>query len=92
MNENTYQEMANLLKKTFSIALKQKRAEYGYSREETEEKCCISNKQIYNIEYGKSLPRLTTLENLAIVFNLDLNAILKTLIEKGYVITPKDDK
>lgn len=30
--ENTYEDMINLLSKTFGITLMQKRAEYGYTR------------------------------------------------------------
>lgn len=90
--ENTYEDMINLLSKTFGITLMQKRAEYGYTRIVAATKCGITEKQFYNLENGISLPETPTLMNLSITFNIDLNAFRDLIIEKGYVITTKKYK
>ena len=92
MNENTYEDMMNLLSKTFGTTLRQKRAEYGYTRAVAATKSGITEKQFYNLENGTSLPESPTLINLSIAFNIDLNAFRDLVVEKGYVITAKEYK
>lgn len=84
--------MSNLLTQTFSTILKQKRAEYGYTRAVASAKSGITEKQFYNLENGASLPEFPTLINMAIAFKIDLNALVESLIEQGYIITDKEYK
>lgn len=85
MRELTHKDMIKLLKRTFSTIIKQKRAEFSHTKAITVAKLGITEKQFYNLETGKSLPNFLTLINIIIVFKIDLNIFVETLIKQGYV-------
>ena len=79
-----YNESVELLRKSFSAILKAKIAEYGYTKKEAAEKCCISERQITNLEKGNSLPKFITLVNIIYEFNIDFNQFMASVIDQGY--------
>ena len=89
MKENTFKDMSNLLNKSFSTTLKQKRAEYGYTIAVAAAKCGISEREFSHLENGENLPSIQTLFNIAIAFKVDLNAIVESVIKQGYIIIDK---
>ena len=89
MKENTFKDMANLLSKSFAATLKQKRAEYCYTKAAASAKCGISEREFAHLENGENLPNSQTLFNIAIAFKVDLNAIVESVIKQGYVIIDK---
>lgn len=81
MNYNDYTE---LLKESLSTTLKEKRVKYHYTVSEAAEKCCITDKQYYNLEHGHSLPEFQTLINIILTFDIDFNQFVHSVIEQGY--------
>lgn len=79
-----YNENAELLRKSFSTILKAKVAEYGCTKKEAAEKCCICERQVAHLENGDSLPEFITLVNIIYEFKIDFNQFMASVIEQGY--------
>ena len=84
--------MLDLIKKAIGKALYEKRTEYRMSQETMAAKCCISNRQYSDLENAKRLPSLRTFFNIAIVCDLDVNALIRSLVEEGYTAMDKRDR
>lgn len=83
-------EANDILKKSFSSILKEKRAEHNYTVAKAAEKCCITNKQYYNLEHGLSLPEFPTLVNIIMTFEIDFNQFIALISEQGYTALDKE--
>lgn len=79
-----YDKNVELLRKSFSTIFKAKVAEYGYTKKETAEKCCICERQVAHLIKGDSLPEFITLVNIMYEFKIDFNQFMTSVIEQGY--------
>lgn len=64
-------------KKTFGKYLRKCRIQAGMTQEALAERCGLSIRQIYNIENGKSEPKLTSLSKLCKSCNIEFDNFIK---------------
>lgn len=82
--------MLKLLKRTFGDTLYQVRITNGLSQEKMAEKCYMSYREYSDLENGKRLPSLHTFIDIVITTDLNVNLLIKALLERGY--KPNDDR
>ena len=78
--------MLELIKEQFGQTILEKRKEGKMKQKTVASMCGISTRQYIDLEKGKRLPSMTTLVNLVIIFDLDLNRLVDSLVEAGYKI------
>ena len=54
------------------------------------ERCFMSYRQYNDLENGKRLPSLHSFIDIVIAFDINVNLIIKSLLERGY--KPNDDR
>ena len=64
----------------FGQIVRDKREEKGWSLEKTAEYCNLSYKGLEEIELGYSNPKLSSVLNIASVFDLDLGILTESIV------------
>ncbi len=82
--------MVDLLKSAVGNMLYNKRCEYNLSQENMAEKLCISVRQYSDLENCRRLPRLDTFLKVAVICEVDLNSLIKGLVDNGYNTLDKE--
>lgn len=82
--------MLNLIKRTVGDTLYQTRIQNGLSQEKMAERCFMSYRQYNDLENAKRLPKLQSFVDIVIAFDINVNMIIKSIKERGYI--PNDDK
>ena len=82
--------MLNLVKRVIGDTLYQTRIQNRLSQEKMAERCFMSYRQYNDLENGKRLPSLHSFIDIVIAFDINVNLIIKSLLERGY--KPNDDR
>ena len=82
--------MSKILMRALADILYQTRRELGLSQEKMAEKCCKSYREYNDLENAKRLPSIQTFIYIIITCDLNVNLIIQSLIERGYI--PNDDR
>lgn len=82
--------MLNTIKRAVADTLYLTRIQHGLSQEKMAEKCFMSYRQYNDLENGKRLPTLQSFIDIVIAFDINVNLIIKSIKERGYL--PNDNK
>ena len=77
-------EFDETFKGHFVDVLKTTRKNQHLSQEEISHRCGLSTRQFGNLESGKNIPKTKTLINMVIGFGLNVDEIVKRMLEDGY--------